>query len=141
MMYNKLQMNLDENYFDDKKEKARQIYSGHTKIYNPYFKTEIILNSDGFHHIQFSARRERDKREQLFKFRLLPLGLEIIKKSGTIQEYRKILTAVGKKSARDGATPMKNVEYWGLVAIVGENKIKATKNPRNAGSLLCLPSA
>ena len=60
MMYNKLQMNLDENYFDDRKEKARQIYSGHTKIYNPYFKTEIILNSDGFHHIQFSARRERE---------------------------------------------------------------------------------
>ena len=105
-------MTPNRNYFNERKEKARQIYSSYTKIYNPYFKTEIILNSDGFHHLQFSARRERNKREQLFKFSLLPLGLEIIKKSGTIQEYRKILTAVGKKSARDGAVLMKNVEYW-----------------------------
>jgi hypothetical protein len=49
-----------------------------------------------FHHLQFSARRERDKREQLLKFNLLPLALEIIRKSGTIQEYRKLLTPIGK---------------------------------------------
>ena len=126
-------MTPEENYFNERKEKARQIYSSHAKIYNPYFKTEIVLNSDGFHHLQFSARRERNKREQLFKFSLLPLGLEIIKKSGTIQEYRKILTAVGKKSARDGSTLMKNVEYWGMIAIIDEHKIKVKTILRRVG--------
>jgi len=92
-------------------------------VYNPYFKSQVIFNSDGFHHLQFSARRERNKKEQLLKFSLLPLAFVIIKNSGTLQEYRKGLTAVGKKS-KDGLTPMKETEYWGFVAIVGENKIK-----------------
>ena len=92
-------------------------------VYNPYFKSQVIFNSDGLHHLQFSARRERNKKEQLLKFSLLPLAFVIIKNSGTLQEYRKGLTAVGKKS-KDGLTPMKETEYWGFVAIVGENKIK-----------------
>ena len=107
-----------------KKSEAEAIYSAQKTIYNPYFKTNIVLNSDGFHHLQFSARRERNKREQLFKFSLLPFGLEIIRKAGTIQEYRKLLTPIGKKSAVDGSIPMKNVEYWGLIGIVGSKGIK-----------------
>lgn len=126
-------MDVDENYFKERKEKAELIYSAQKVIYNPYFKTNIILNSDGFHHLQFSARRERNKREQLFKFNLLPLGLEIIKKSGTIQEYRKLLTPIGKKSPKDGSIKMKEVEYWGLVAIVGLKEIKVRAILRRVG--------
>lgn len=117
-------MEPDPNYFNERKERARAIYSAQRVIRNPYFQTEIVLNSDGFHHLQFSARRERNKREQLLKFSLLPLGLEIIRKSGTVQEYRKLLTPIGKPSPRDGSVPMKEVEYWGFVAIVGEKKVK-----------------
>ena len=112
-------MEPDINYFNDKKEKAKQIYTAQKSVRNSYFQTQIILNSDGFHHLQFSARRERNKREQLLKFSLLPLALDIIKKSGAIQEYRKLLTPIGKPSA-NGSVPMKEVQYWGLVAIVGE---------------------
>ena len=117
-------MEPNQIYFNERKLKAEKIYSANATIFNPYFQKQIVLNSDGFHHLQFSARRERDKREQLLKFSLLPLALEIIKKSGTVQEYRKLLTPIGKKSARDGAVQMKNVEYWGLIAIVGEHSIK-----------------
>ena len=126
-------MELEQLYFNEKKEKARAVYNAQKSIYNPYFKTNVILNSDGFHHLQFSARRERNKREQLFKFSLLPYGLEIIKKSGTIQEYRKLLTPIGKKSPRDGSIPMKEVEYWGLVAIVGPKGVKMRTVLRKVG--------
>ncbi|MEK7587129.1 MAG: hypothetical protein AAB453_04640 [Patescibacteria group bacterium] len=129
-----LSMEIMAEYFNERKEKALEVFSAQKTIYNPYFKTEIILNSDGFHHLQFSARRERDKREQLLKFSLLPLALEIIKKSGTIQEYRKLLTPIGKKSPRDGFTPMKDVEYWGLVAIVGSKGIKIKTVLRKIGT-------
>jgi hypothetical protein len=74
------------------------------------------------------------KKEQLFKFSLLPYGLEIIKKAGTIQEYRKLLTPIGKKSATDGAVPMKEVEYWGLVAIVGPKGVKMRTVLRRVGN-------
>jgi hypothetical protein len=71
--------------------------------------------------LQFSARRERDKKEQLLKFSLLPLAIEIIKKSGTLQEYRTGLTTIGKKG-EDGLTLAKTTEYWGFVGIVGKSK-------------------
>jgi len=115
-------MESDLEVFNKAKERALTIFNLHREIRCPYFSANIILNSDGFHHLQFSAERERDKKEQLFKFRLLPLALEIIRKSGTIQEYRKGLIAVGSRYARDGMIKMKEVEYWGLVAIVGESK-------------------
>ncbi len=54
-------MDVDPEYFNERKEKAEQIYNAQKSIFNPYFKTQIILNSDGFHHLQFSARRERNK--------------------------------------------------------------------------------
>ncbi len=119
-------------YFEERKVKAKQIFERQKTVYNPYFHADIILNADGFHHLQFSARRERNKTEQILKFNLLPLALAIIKKSGTIQEYRNTLTSFGPKS-KDGFTKMKNVEYWGLIAIVGDNKIKVKVILRKVG--------
>jgi hypothetical protein len=124
---------LDENLFNSKKEKAQEIFARQKTIYNPYFKKDVILNSEGFNHLQFSKNHARNKNEQLLKFRLLPLALTTIKNAGTIQEYRNLLMPIGKPAARDGAVKMKAVEYWGLVAIVGENKIKIKTILRRVG--------
>lgn len=62
------------------------------------------------------------------------MGLELIRKSATMQEYRKLLTPIGKRSARDGSVPMKEVEYWGFVAIIGEKKIKVRTILRRIGN-------
>ena len=126
-------MEIDLNYFNERKEKAKQIFTAEKSIYNPYFCTQIILNSDGFHHLQFSGRGERSKQEQLLKFSLLPIALNIIKKSGTIQEYRKLLTPIGKPSFNDKSIPMKEVHYWGLVALMGEKQIKVKTVLRKVG--------
>ncbi len=126
-------MDVNPELFQRAKDKAYAIYTAERELWCHYFQTRIILNSDGFHHLQFSARRERNKREQLFKFRLMPLALQIIRKSGTIQEYRKLLTPVGKPSSR-GSMPMKEVEYCGLVAVVGEKKIKVRAVLRRVGT-------
>jgi hypothetical protein len=117
-------MEIDSNVFNEKKEKAVAIFSAQKEIHSPYFGQKIILNSDGFHHLQFSSRKERNKSEQLLKFGLLPQALEIIRKSGTVQEYRPpVLMPVGKKSAK-GEVSMKNVEYWGMIAIIGKYKVR-----------------
>jgi len=124
---------MDKVYFEDKKETAKRIYEKQKTIYSPYFESDIILNSDGFHHLQFSARRERPKEEQVLKFTLLPLGLKIIKKSGTLQEYRKTLCPIGKKSERDGLRPVKIVECWGFFAIFVKQDIKIRVVVRRVG--------
>jgi hypothetical protein len=66
------------------------------------------------------------------KLSLLPLAIVVIKKSGTLQEYRKLLISVGKK-AKDGLAPMKMAEYWGFVAIVGQSQIKIRVVLRRVG--------
>jgi hypothetical protein len=115
------------------KERAHDLYTAQSSIRCPYFQTQVVLNSDGFHHLQFSARRERNKREQMLKFRLLPLALQVIRSSGTVQEYRRLLGPFGTPSARDGSVRMKEVEYWGFVAIVGEKRIKIRTVLRRVG--------
>lgn len=127
-------MEVDSVFFNEQREKAKALYLREREIYCPYFKAKVILNADGFHHLQFSARRERNKSEQLLKFRLLPRALEIIRKSGTAQEYRELLTPIGKRSKVDGSVPMKEVEYWGFVAIVGEKAIRVRTIVRRVGT-------
>ena len=104
------------------KLKAEEYYKSIVRPYCPYFSKEIVFNSDGFHHLQFSSGSEREKQSQLHKFNLLPYVVEILKKSGTVQEYRKQWGKVGRKKT-DGSEEMKEMEYWGFVAIV-DNHIK-----------------
>jgi len=124
---------MDIEYFKKRKEEARELYNSQGAIYNPYLKCKIILSSDGFHHLQFSARRERSKREQLLKFNLLPLAFSVINKSGTLQECRRGLAPIGKKSKKDGLRSTKMVEYWGFIAIVGSTQIKIRVVLRRVG--------
>ena len=123
---------MDTTYFLERKEKAKSLYDAQKTLYNPYLKCQVIFNSDGFHHLQFSARRERDKKEQLLKFSLLPLAIEIIRCSGTLQEYRKGFVPIGKKS-KDGFARTKEVQYWGFIAIVGDPQIKIRVILRRVG--------
>ena len=82
---------------------ARALYDAKRTIYNPYLNCEVALTAKGFHHLQFSAGRERNKNEQLLKFRLLPLALETIRRAATLQEYRKGCNLWGRP--RLGARP------------------------------------
>ena len=123
---------MDSEYFKVKKQKAEEIYTAQKTIYSPYFKSNVSLNSNGFHHLQFSARRERPKEEQVLKFTLLPLALKIIKQATTLQEYRKLLCPVGKQT-NTGSRIMKMVEWWGFVAIFIERDIKVRVVLRRVG--------
>lgn len=125
-------MEIDLIYYNQQKEKARALYTAQKSLYNPYLKTQVIFNSDGFHHLQYSARRERNKKEQILKWRLLPLALRVLRNSGTLQEYRKGFATIEKKS-KDGLSLAKPTEYWGFIAIEGSNKIKIKVILRKVG--------
>ena len=115
------------------REQARQLFAAEQRIRSPYFKADIVLNAEGLHHLRYSAERERSKSEQMLKFRLLPLALETIRKSGTVQEYRRIWQPIGKTGA-DGMRAAKEVEYWGLVAIIGPRPDKIRVVLRRVGT-------
>ena len=47
--------------------------------------------------------------------------MRIIRKAGTVQEYRRGMEKFGEPS-KEGFTKMKRVEYWAFHHIVGEKK-------------------
>ncbi len=105
-------------------EKAKKIYPLQGVIWCPYFQNNVILTSDGFNHLQNKGNRmPRNIDEQILKLRLLPKALEIIKNTGTLQEYRKGIEKVGKIGS-DGFYKTKNVEYWGFHAIIGKDYLR-----------------
>jgi len=115
------------------RERARQLFDENPLITCPYCPEPVVLNAEGVHHLRYSAERERSKPEQMLKFRLLPLALEVVRKSGTVQEYRRIWQAVGKRGA-DGMRAAKEVEYWGFVAIIGPRPVKIRVILRRVGT-------
>lgn len=119
--------------FAERKQKAKDLYSKISSVYCPYFKEKIVFNSDGFHHLQFSARREREKSSQLLKFRLLPLAIDTLRSAGTVQELRTLLGPVGKVSSK-GEIPLKHIAYFGFIAILKDIKVRVIVRKAGAGN-------
>ncbi len=121
-----------KNFFKKQKKLAREIFNNTKVVFCPYFHQKIFFNSNGFHHLRYSSRRERPQKEQLLKFNLLPLAINVIKKSGTIQEYRSDFIKNRKKPGS------KNVAYWAFIAIcsakTGKNNIKIKVILRKVGN-------
>jgi hypothetical protein len=103
---------------------TRDLYEKQESLYCPYFGTRIILNSDGFNHLQNKPNRQpRSVGEQIYKLALLKKALKIIPKCGTVQEYRDRVEKIGKKG-KDGFYKTKRVQYWGFLAILENNTSK-----------------
>lgn len=112
-----------ENEFEKILCKARSIYPLQTILRCPYVG-DVTLTSEGFNHLQNKRNKEpRNVQEQILKLKLLPKAIDIIRKSGTLQEYRLQFEKFGNKR-RDGLSKTKKVEYWGFHAIFGKEKNK-----------------
>lgn len=104
-------------------EKTRNFYNLEKEIWCPYFKTKIVLNSDGFNHLLNKPNRlPRNVDEQLLKLNLLKKALFVIKNTGTVQEIREIIERISRPS-KDGFCKTKKVQYWAFHAILGDQKL------------------
>lgn len=118
----------------EKIEKTRVVYSKMPEIWCPYFASKVTLNSDGFNHLLYKPNRQpRNVNEQLLKLSLVEKALGVIRKSGTLQEYRDRIESVGV-TAKDGFRKTTRVQYWAFHAILGvERRIKIVVVLRKAG--------
>jgi hypothetical protein len=99
---------------------ARKVYDAQESIPCPFFNGPVTLNSDGFNHLTHKPNRmPRNINEQKLKLRLLKKALRVIRKTGTVQEYRKRMEPIGH-TGKDGFTKMREVEYWAFHDIVGD---------------------
>ena len=60
------------------RERAKELFDQNPTIRCPYFDADVVLNAEGLHHLRYSAQHERSKSEQMLKFRLLPLALDVV---------------------------------------------------------------
>ena len=101
------------NFFKLKTE-VKNKYVSYGKVFCPALNSEIVFNSKGFHHI--TKKTDNDPRpigDQINRLKLLDLTFEFVKYTNTFQEYEKV-----------EAVDRKETEYWGLVAIYKEHKLK-----------------
>ncbi len=111
------------NKLRDLIKKSRELYSKEGEIWCPYFKEKVVLNSDGFNHLLNKPNRlPRNINEQILKLSLLKKAVSVIRVAGTIQEIRTVLQKVGEPSLA-GFYNTKKVQYWGLHAILGQEKL------------------
>lgn len=109
---------LDLNKFKELKYKTKIEYNSIGSIYCPALRAKIYFNSDGFHHLCYDNNRsERSKNIQYSKFIYFKKAVEILKKSTTIQEYRRSIQPTGKPD-KSGLRNTKMVEWFSFFVII-----------------------
>lgn len=108
------------------RENAHNFYRKIGAIRCPALKNDLVhFTAEGFNHLIYKKkRRERNKSDQVTKFKLLPQAKTIIEISTTCQEYDEGLIGVEKKKFKKIVHETTTVRYWGLVAIIKNFRVK-----------------
>ncbi len=115
----------DISNYEKIKEDSKRFYDHVGKIVCPAFGQEVIFTSEGFNHLVYkNDRRERDKKVQIMKFKLLPLAKKLVSLTATFQEYEESLREFRVKKFKKIVQETKVVKYWGVIAILENRKFK-----------------
>lgn len=119
-------MDINKAKFNQSKTEADTYFKSITSVKCPYFNNDpVYFNSEGFEHIIFKEwNKTRSKTEQYTRFRLLPLGVTVIKRSGTLQEFDERKIFVRRKSKDGWNKILKLVKYYVFVSIIGDLRLK-----------------
>lgn len=92
----------------------------------PALNTELVhFTAEGFNHLIYKGNRsERNKNDQITKFKLLSKAKTIIEIATTYQEYDESLTTIRRKRFKKTVEETATVKYWGLVAIIENFRVK-----------------
>lgn len=107
-------------YCNELKVKTKESYTKVESVYCSILGSDIKFNSIGFRHLQYKPDgTARDTKEVIYKMKLYPLAIPVIKNAIGISEERKVQIRVSRRKD----SPMKKGIAYALVAIVGN------KNP------------
>lgn len=113
---------FDLEKFKEFKNQTEIEYNKIISVICPALKAEVFFTSDGFHHLRYDRNRsERNKKAQKSKFIYLNHAVEIIRKSTTVQEYRREFLPYGKSDA-SGFRGVKLYEWFAFMHIISVSK-------------------
>lgn len=101
---------------------SKLYYAAIGSVHCTALKADVHFTAEGFHHLRYDGSlKERKKPERRNKLSSIPVAVETIKLSATIQEYRCILEPVGLKDSK-GYRAVTKVHYFGFWAVLEYNK-------------------
>ncbi|MBU2635157.1 hypothetical protein KJ841_01620 [Patescibacteria group bacterium] len=108
------------------RKNAYNFYRKIGRIRCPALNNEFVhFNAEGFNHLIYKRKRsERNKNDQIMKFKLLPKAKHIIEISTTYQEYDESLTEIDRKKFKKKVRETVIVNYWGFIAIIKNYRVK-----------------
>jgi hypothetical protein len=124
---------MDDVYYRESKEAARQLYSVERMIHSPFFNAEIVLGPEGFRHLQVSAQGDRTREEQVQRFGLLPLALQILTTATTLQRYRRRSAALYPQGETRPLKERKMVQWWCFTALFLSRALRVKVVVRKVG--------
>ena len=117
---------INETEFEKIKQDSESYYKKIGKVKCPALNNDFVFhNSEGFNHLVYKGnRKERDKNDQLTKFKLLPKAKKLVEITTTYQEYEEVIKEIRIKKFKRTVIESKIIRYWGIIAIMGGWKIK-----------------
>jgi hypothetical protein len=117
-------MNNQVNY-QDSKESAQKIYSNIRSVFSPALKEKVNFSADGFGHIIFKKNHAvREESSQILRFKLISRAKTLVGLSTTYQEFEETTKEFIVKKYKKKVKENKRVKYWGIIAIIDNQKIK-----------------
>lgn len=118
-------MDIPAEKFDLTRARVTLYYQSLSPVWCPYLQDTVHFNAEGFEHLLFKSwNRNRSKREQYTRLRLLPCVPEIILKSHTLQEYDERVLPVRQKINSRWEQRIKRVRYYVFIAIIKTVRLK-----------------
>ena len=128
---------MEEEKFEQLKETAKKEYEALIEIRCPYFNENIKFTSEGFQHMLFkgaSKLKMRDRSTQIMRLKLFKLAAELLRITKTVQEYHLQKQFITVTHHNKKETVLKDVEYWGFIAILHARKIKVVVKQTGNGA-------
>lgn len=127
---------IDVSNYGQVRVETEKYYATMVDIDCPALHSKVSFSSHGFNHLIYrKGRTERDRVSQIMRFRLLKRAHDLIALTTTFQEYESAQKEFSVKTHKEKRVVTKQVQYWGLIAIIDNRKIKVILRKIGNGNL------
>ena len=115
-------MEIPQDKLAAMKKKAEAEYLHIGSVYCPYLDDNVHFSTEGFEHLLFRNKgRARRSAEQYTRLRLLPLAVEVIRKSHTLQETDRQVIVVRQKLGGKWNSSPRWTTFYVFIALIRPN--------------------
>ena len=120
-------MELTDEKLGKLKKFVREEYSRIGSMRCPLFNEKIFFSSEGFNHLIYKCKdnkKKRPKSEQYIRLKLFKLACKLLQCTRTYQDYFATRHWIKRNINKRKDETLKDVEYWGILAIIDNRRIK-----------------